>query len=1188
MNFQGKRTKMKIIIIAILFVILALVFSVIMHKNIVSISGTEQNVKATSGAESVISPNGNTAWKKSHTVTINADNGKYSIIRENGVITNEKAYTKGQAITLSGETGKCSLQIIYKNSSGNEVSFISQPFYLDNNITTVGSVDITMNTINGTKYSTKLVTSENGEKYYEGGYVNSNLYIHKIDGKDNESGHKSTVYTVSKILANNTEIVIGNSSVEDTIIENDGTYKIVVTTEDMLGNKGTKTYLIHKGISNILTIGTNGNSQYQVSVSTKVTIDNKYAQEIKLYYAWAKEGETPETYTAFNNGETITLKNKTGKYILWIKTVDAQGTESIIKSKVFHVAGAITNMGDMIFKYENESGDNYTPGTYSNKSIYLKLGTPSTDDYGGKVTSTYKITKKVTGGSEIVIGNYTNESTVLIQDGEYTVTMTSTSALGASSSKTYIVKIDRTGPSVTFTGVNDYGTTGRIGVTIKEDGQSNSGIDIENCRYYWTRNDKTPTYDDFFGIMDGKYRGKVSSANSTINTPAGESGIWCLWILAQDKVGNYTITKSITIEDNGNISRLDNTNPIAGSVELRENTAEGKEYAEGTYTKQNVYIKLLNGYDADSGVKTNVYSITKNGSNYKTGLTSPTTLTEHGKYIVTITTTDNNGNSATRQTNINIDKKAPVITFVPNGKTEYSKKQEIRLTIDDEGYSGVNEKTRKLQWIGYDSNRYKNIEEVLQIIEEINNQYEQLINQDKSKEELKQQAIEQLKNRGIYLEDATISNGVVTTPNKATGTYHLYVYIEDNMGNSTATISQGYLLDNTKPTVPEIITYKQNASGEFVAYYGETVKNNVKIVAQNSESLSGVDKYQYRISKDNGYTWSNWTDAKMVENRGEFTITQEGNYLVKVRAVAQLLDGTLESDETDEIAIRIDRTGPSFTFANYDDGQDGVNNYIKKAMVRITVTEQGYSTVNTNTLKYEWVRFNSIVEYNEFKNSADTVEKRKAKMTQNSKTFANGEELPSPENANGIYSLFAYAEDTVGNSNVGYSNPYYLIKESDDEYGIYEPSEDGIIRILPDTDLEEFLDKIKTVISGKVYTVFDKDGKEMQATKNIVSETTNPTIQEEGKEEEKEVKNLVTTNCTLDVDGSKFKIVVLGDLNEDGLLDIIDISRMTYHLVGLTKLDGIFAIAGDIDNDSEAGIVDLSKMMLYVAKMIEF
>lgn len=1165
MNFQGKKAKIKILSIAILFVTLACVFGLITHKNIMSVSGTKKYVKATTAVENVISPNGNTTWKKSHTVTITANDGKYAIIKANGVLTEEKPYTKGQTITLSGETGKYSLQIVYQNSAGNKVSFISEPFYLDNSLTTVGSVNITMNTINGATYSTKLVTNQNGEKYYEGGYVNSNLYIHKVDGKDNESGHKSTVYTVSKILSNNTEIVIGNSSVEDTIIENYGTYKIVVTTEDMLGNKGTKTYLVHKGISSIVTFGTNGNNEYQASVSTKVTIDQNYAQGIKLYYAWAKEGETPETYTSFNNGDTISLKGKSGNYILWIKTVDAQGVESIVKSKVFHVAGAITNMGNMIFRYENENGDNYTPGTYSNRSIYLKLGTPSTDKYGGTVTTTYKITKKVSGSSEIVIGNYTNESTVLIQDGEYTVTMTSTNELGASSSKTYTVRIDRTGPSVTFTGVDNYVTTGRIGVTIVEDGQCNSEIDIANCRYYWTRNDKTPTYDDFFGVMDGKYRGKVSSANSTINTPAGESGIWCLWILAQDKVGNYTITKSITIEDNGNISRLDNTNPIAGSVELRENTADGKVCVEGSYTKQNVYIKLLNGYDADSGVKTNVYDITKSGSSYKTGLTAPAILTEHGRYVVTITTIDNNGNSSTRQTNINIDKKAPVITFIPNGKTEYSKKQEIRLTIDDEGYSGVNEESLNLQWIGYDSNRYKNIEEVLQVIEDVNNQYEQSRDQDTNKEELKKQAIEQLKNKGIYLTDANIKNGVVVTPENATGTYHLYVSVEDNMGNTETTISQGYLLDNTKPTVPEILAYKQNDAGEFVVYYGETVKNTVKIVAQNSESLSGVDMYQYCISKDNGYTWLNWANATMLQNRGEITLTEEGNYLVKVRAVAELLDGTLESEETDEIAIRIDHTGPAFTFANYDNGQDGTNNYVKKAMVRVTVTEQGHSIVNTNTLKYEWVKFESLEEYNEFKKTANTVEKRKAKMTENAKVFANGEELPSPDNVNGIYSLFAYAEDTVGNSNVGYSNPYRLGQAGEDDYGIYELRDDGIIRILPSTNLKTFLNTIKTVIKGSAYMVFDKE------EKNLADENT-----------------IITTNCTLEVDGNKYKIAVLGDLNEDGALDIIDVSRMTYHMVGETNLEGIFVVAGDINNDGEVGIVDLSKMMLYVAKMIEF
>ena len=1134
-----------IVIIMVLGVIYFRTRNLNQDKNSISIAGDSKYALSTD--VNVISPNGNNTWSKSHEVTFEIDSGKYVIVPEDGIITDEyKAFNKGDTITLSEKTGKYSIQVIYTNSDSEEISYFSEPFYLDNTLTEVGSVQISINGIDGPIYSTKEVKDEQGQIYYEGGYVNGNLYIHKIDGKDEQSGHSSTVYTVSKILEDNTEIVIGNSSVEDTIIETDGTYKITVTTQDNLGNSGNKTYLIHKGTSSLIEFSKNGNSEYELSTSTQVTIDEQYADGIELYYAWAKNGETPTEYTKFSNGQTITLSGVSGDYVLWIKTIDEAGVESIVKSQIFHLAGKITTMGTMMFKYENENGEDYTPGEYTNKNIYLKIKDHGKDEYGGKVTSTYRITKKTDNSSEIVIGNYTNESTVLINDGEYTVTITSTSELGATTQESYKVLIDKTGPSVSFSGLDDYATTGKIGVVIDENQICNSGINIENCRFYWTRNDKTPEYDDFFGTLDGKYRGQLTSTSTIISTPAGESGMWCLWILAEDKLGNYTISNSIEIHDDGNISRLDNTNPIPGSLYMTEQTDEKTEYESGKYTKESINIELQNGYDADSGVKSNTYTIVKNGSTYETNLSDDIVLTEHGKYIVTVTTVDNNNNSATREYQIYIDKKAPLVTFIPNGLTDYAKKQEVEVVIDDEEYSGINNNSIITKWIGYNPSNYNNIEEVLQEIGNIDDI-----------------DIENLEDKGIYVVDTNLENNKVTTPENATGKFHLYVYVEDNVGNSTKVISNEYSLDNEIPTVPEISSYKKDGVGNYTPYYGEVVNTEVKIVLENSNSLSGVDKYQYTFSTDNGFSWSEWSDITLNENKqGELNIEDEGTYLIKFRAVAELLDGTLVSEETENVIVIIDKTGPKFEFANYETGENGTSSYVKNILVRVTGIEQGTSIINSNTLKYEWVKFNSVEEYNQFRQEATTVNQIKAKMTENAKSFANGEELPSPEGANGIYSLFAYGQDMAGNANVSYSNIYRLGSNSGNVEEIFIT--DGFIKILPNTKLNEFTTKIKEYISGNIYQVYDKNGNLMNNNEDIL-----------------------TTDCVLDVDGKQYTIAVYGDLNKDGLLDVIDVSNMINHHVDIKYLEGAALVAADINNDGEVDLVDLSRMMQIIVGLIE-
>ena len=70
--------------------------------------------------------------------------------------------------------------------------------------------------------------------YTFGKWINKDVSISKIDGTDNESGHKKTTYTVKKgstVIYSNIE---NNVTLKDT-----GTYTITVTTEDIAGNTST-------------------------------------------------------------------------------------------------------------------------------------------------------------------------------------------------------------------------------------------------------------------------------------------------------------------------------------------------------------------------------------------------------------------------------------------------------------------------------------------------------------------------------------------------------------------------------------------------------------------------------------------------------------------------------------------------------------------------------------------------------------------------------------------------------------------------------------------------------------------------------------------------------------------------------------------------------------------------------------
>lgn len=1108
-------------------------------------------------------PNGNTTWAKSQSVVVKAKDDVSADNQITGTYTWQNAETSevvktgdlvnGQAISLNGVTGKFNLLITAKDEANNSAMKLSNSFYLDNSVTQVGDVKITKNAKDGEEYKVHA----SGEETFEGGYTQENLYITKIDGSDDESGHKSTTYEVLKVLTNGTEVSIGSPTIEDMIIENEGIYKIIITTKDQLGNTKTRTVIAKKGQNHNVTISQNGNNKAEASVSTEVSVPEGEKDTTQIYYAWVQEGKEPQEadYRKISSGQEVSLSGVNGEYRLWIKTIDQDGNISITKSEIYHLAGKIEQVSEMIFKLNSETGEDYLPETYTNQNVYVKLKNPTSTENGNQITSTYTIYKEEQNGEQTIVGQETNESTMLTKEGKYKIKVTAKNNLGATGTREYIVYIDKTSPTITFNGNDNYQESGHITINMKDDGIAQAGIFIDTARYYWTRSANTPHASDFLGTEEGGFRGKVTNSSQAISVPSQVSGIWCLWIYVEDKAGNVAIKNNITIESEGNVSYLDNEKPIAGDLILKLNDQEGESYQADTFTNQDVYVELTNGYDADSGVKTNTYSITKNGSSYATGKTDPMVLTQHGIYQVTITTEDNNHNQATRIYRIKIDKKGPQITFVPDGKDDFAKQFEIEVQITEPNdESGVKEESKEFAWISYETGRYATIEDAITRLQEI---------QETVAEDELADAIQQA---GIELIPVQEVNGKIKTPEGKTGYYYLYAYAEDILGNKTVRLSKAFAIDNTKPTRPEVKAVYENTND---VYLGETTNKNVTVIAEHSTSLSGVDQYEYAISSDGGATWDDWkqgtTTKQIQENgetktvvQGEVTLKEHGNYLVKWRAISELLDGNLISEESGAIQVRIDKKPPEVTFANYQDGKDGMPTFVESILVRATVTDQGTNSVNHNSLKYEWIYFPDIIAYRNFVQTNPGTEELKAKMTQAALAFANGEELPSPKGAQGIYSMFVYAEDLYGNSTVQYSNYYCIgVPEGQNNYEVYE---DYILNVDPNTQAYDFILKLKSVLGGTNYTVYDKTGKRMESN------------------------DIVTTASQVVVDQNRYTIVVKGDVTGDGQFDLVDLSNLLYHLSEHKLLKDEYYLAADLNFDRRVDLVDLSRMVQWMTE----
>jgi len=1168
----------------------------------------------------------------------------------------------GQPITKKDGTGAYKLLVQIKDYAGNITSKLLGTFNIDTDVSSneMGVVRITKNSAEGEEYIPLVAREEGNEKagyyvredmikegtdekgnkykYYEGKYTKDELYIHKIDGagkEGEESGEEETKYKVYYKAENGEykEIAVGDKTTEDTILYNDNTYKIVVTTKDKAGNEREEIYIVHKGAGNI-TFNPNGSEEPVGVARTTVTLVDEETKYRWIKYKWVKEGEETEDGYIENKGweeykkgveiETPSgvAKPYDGKYELWIQTLDEEGNVNVVKSKTFNIKGKIEKEGTIEFRENSKEGEELKPDEKreieTKENVWIKITEQGEDPYG-EVETTFEIK----GPDGKTVGYGTKEIAVLTQEGKYEVRLTSKRVnkekpeLEVENKTIYKVTIDKTGPEVTFKDVTQEGAQrGQIEVTIKDE---ITGLEEDEIKYVWKRGSTKPSKEEFDGIEDNGVRGKVElkEGKATITTPENMGDVWTLWIYAKDKVGNESIVKEPNKGDNQ--TNEDSEAPIAGRLEItqiKENNEEEKYETEenqdgieeGKCTKEKLRLKLKNGYDAGSGIKSNTYTITKDGKEIEKEITEEREIEEHGTYEITVKTEDNAGHEATRTYKITIDKKGPQIKLKPDGNSEYAKQHKVKVEITEpEEESGVQEEKTKYIWVGYDPEKIETKEEMVNKIKQYVEEKIKENTEDKNTEEkantentegkeegtptqkqitkeeyikmlLKEEVIKELEQQGIYVEEGKAEGGVIATPEGKTGIYHLIVYGEDKLGNSTMIISEMYKIDNENPSKPEIEGSKKQIVGtkeEEVRYNGERTNKEVTVTAKNSKSQSGVDKYEVSYTKDEGKTWSNWEDATVKEDQkgeiqGKITIKDEGKTVVKFRSIAKLLDVTEEgkeakeveliSEETEEYVVTIDKEGPKVTYENTENGENGSKESIEKIKVRPTVVDE--AGVEKSTLKYRWVKFESVEEYNEFQKAEKTIEQLKEKMGEG-KTFSNGEEIPSPENIEGIYSLFVYAKDKIGNESVSYSE-YYAFKLGKDEKSEYVLAGEYITKVKPETKVEDFIEKVKAVVAGSTYEVYDKKGNEI----------------EEGK--------IVTTASTVKVDGKTYTIIVVGDLNGDGKLTGTDLVQMRFSRVGKYELKGAYEKAADINNDGKITGTDLVQMRLIKVGLADY
>ena len=783
-------------------------------------------------------------------------------------------------------------------------------------ITTAGTTTLKVTTTDGTNTSTNSyiikidktaptvgtltmkLGSSTGTTYTSGNWTNQNVWVHKNDGSDSQSGHKSTTYTISAASLTN--------QTADNTLTKEGKYTAVVTTTDNVSNSSTKNYNINIDKTAPTTVAPTASQ-----TTNSITVTNKQTDALSgvssTQYA-IYNGSSWSSWQSSNVFSGLTT-NKT--YKVKTKTTDKAGNSS--ESAELSVTTSNLTAGSLTLKHTNASGAAYTANTWTKDSVYVTLNN------GSAGTTTYA---SVSGSAQTVAA--TSSATTITTSGTTKLVVTTTDGTNTVKSGEYIIKVDKNAPTTAAPTTSV--TTNSVTVTCKQT-DSLSGINASTTQYAIYKGSSWSawqTSNKFTGLTHNtsyKVKTKISdnvgnsgeSAETTVSTSklaagsltlkhtnasgaAYTSGSWSttdIYVtLTRASTGTTTYesisgsaqtvatgtTAAITITTAGTttlrvkttdgtntvyssnyVIKIDKTKPTAGTMTMKLGSSSGSTYTSGTWTNQSVYIALNNGSDetGGSGHSSTTYSIS--GAATQSNQTAAQTLTAAGKYTITITTKDIAGNSSTRTQYVYIDKTKPTagtLTMKLDSSTgsSYTNNTWTKHNV----YISLNNGSDETNGSGHSSTTYS------------------------------------------ISGSATQSNQTAAQTLLATGTYNITVTTKDKAGN-TSTNNYIIKIDKTAPNVGTLTMKLDSISGEN--YTNDTWTNhNIYIAVNNgNDANSGHQSTTYSISGP--ITVTNSSEAR--------TLTAEGTYTVVLTT-----KDNAQNTATRTYTIKVDKTPPQVQLSN--------------------------------------------------------------------------------------------------------------------------------------------------------------------------------------------------------------------------------------------------------------------------------
>ena len=371
------------------------------------------------------------------------------------------------------------------------------------------------------------LNDEQGEKYVENTWTNSNVLLSLADGKDEGSGHYKTTYYVE----NSKDILPG--TVENKTLSENGTYKAIVETEDNAGNISNREYIIKidknatskpeiKIISGNKNEGSNWYNEGDVVLQVIEGVQGEGASKI-IKTTYEIKGSINTDEIEIQNEGTIIIKEN-GIYNITAYSYNEAGQKSEGTTITIKKDDTIPN-SPKIEIIEGTQGKN----NWYISNVVLKVTKPDVDE---ELSPIQKITYKIEGASTVEETEIENLGTININvDGISKISVYAYNEAGQKSEAATIeIKKDASVPSKSIVSAKDI-TSERF-TLVGEAEDKHSGI---------------LTYEFY---LEDELIKTIETTKKNVEVPVKDkkSGIYKTYIIVKDEAGNSLKSEEIEVK----------------------------------------------------------------------------------------------------------------------------------------------------------------------------------------------------------------------------------------------------------------------------------------------------------------------------------------------------------------------------------------------------------------------------------------------------------------------------------------------------------------------------------------------------------------------------------------------------------------------------------------------------------------